>query len=354
MSIIITGTGRYVPEEIVGEADFLHHEFYNADGSRIGLPNEKIISKFRVITGIENRRYVRADQHTSDIGLIAARLALEQSGTDPESLDGIIFAHNYGDIKSGDIQSDTVPSLAARVKYGLGIQKPSCVAFDIMFGCPGWIQSVIVAAQFLQNGVAKKYLVIGGETLSRVSDPHDRDSMIYADGAAASVLEYTAQEQVGMLSTASQSHTFNETYYLYFGESFKEGYTPGTRYIKMQGRKIYEFALKHVPQAMKQCLDQAGVAIGDLKKVFLHQANGKMDDAIIERFYKLYDLSVPEGIMPMTIHYLGNSSVATVPTLYDIVARGEYEGHTLQPGDVIMFASVGAGMNINAITYRMP
>jgi 3-oxoacyl-[acyl-carrier-protein] synthase-3 len=122
----------------------------------------------------------------------------------------------------------------------------------------------------------------------------------------------------------------------------------------MQGRKIYEFALKHVPQAMKQCLDQAGVAIGDLKKVFLHQANGKMDDAIIERFYKLYDLSVPEGIMPMTIHYLGNSSVATVPTLYDIVARGEYEGHTLHSGDVIMFASVGAGMNINAITYRMP
>ncbi len=353
MSIIISGTGRYIPEEVVSDEDFLQHEFYDADGTGIGLPNDKIISKFKAITGIEERRYVKPGQHTSDIGTEAAVIAIRDSGIDPETLDGIIFAHNYGDVKAGSIQSDMVPSLAARVKHNLKIKNPSCVAFDVQFGCPGWIQGTIIASQFLQSGSAKKYMVIGGETLSRVSDPHDRDSMIYADGAAATILESVPGEGKGILSMASQSHTLEQAYFLYFGESFKKGYQPGTRFIKMKGRKIYEFALSYVPQAMKDCLDQSGVPIGEVKKVFLHQANGKMDDAIIERFYKLYDAEMPKDIMPMTIHYLGNSSVATVPTLFDMVRKGEYEGHELKENDVVIFASVGAGMHINAITYRM-
>ena len=353
MSIVFSGTGRYLPEEVIGDENFSEHEFFNSDGTRIDLPNKKIIDKFKSITGIEHRRYVTKHQTTSDIGIIAAEIAVRDAGIDPETLDGIIFAHNYGDVKKGNIQSDTVPSLAARVKHALKIKKPSCVAFDVMFGCPGWIQSVIIANQFLQGGVFKKYLIIGAETLSRVSDPYDRDSMIYADGAGASVLEWLPGNDNGILSVASQSHTFGETYFLYFGESFKKGYMPETRFIKMLGRKIYEFALTNVPLAMMECLDSSGVAIQDLKKVFLHQANGKMDDAIIERFYKLYDTEMPEGIMPMTIHYLGNSSVATVPTLFDMVRKGDFEGQALNKGDVVMFASVGAGMNINAITYRM-
>jgi 3-oxoacyl-[acyl-carrier-protein] synthase-3 len=354
MSIIISGTGSYLPEKVIDEKEFLQHEFYNADGTRIDIPNEKIISKFKAITGIEQRRYVNDDQLSSDIATIAADQAIKDSGIDPETLDGIIFAHNYGDVPKGKIQSDTVPSLAARLKYNLKIKNPDCVAFDMLFGCPGWIQGVIIAQQFLKAGTAKKYLVVASETLSRVIDPHDRDSMIYADGAAAAVLEQVDDDTAGILSAASRSFTTDETYYLYFGESFKEGYTPETRYIKMLGRKIYEFALLHVPLAMKDCLDKSGVGIDDVKKVFLHQANGKMDDAIIDRFYKLYNRNhMPEGIMPMTIHYLGNSSVATVPTLFDLVRKGKFEGHELKKGDVVMFASVGAGMNINAITYRV-
>lgn len=353
MSIIISGTGRYLPEVIVDEKEFLNHEFYNADKSRIDQANERIISKFKTITGIEQRRYARPDQHSSDMGTIAAELAIKDAGIDPESLDGIIAAHNYGNVSPGKAQSDTVPSIASRIKHNLRIKNPNCVAFDVLFGCPGWIEGVIIANQFLQNGAAKKYLVVGTETLSRVLDPHDRDSMIYADGAGASVLEYVEGKDSGILSMSHQSHTFEETYYLYFGESFKEGHTPEVRYIKMLGRKIYEFALNHVPLAMKDCLDKSGVDIGDVKKVFLHQANGKMDDAIIERFYKLYDKEMPVGVMPMTIHYLGNSSVATVPTLFDLVRKGDFEGQNVAKGDVIIFASVGAGMNINAITYRV-
>ena len=112
--------------------------------------------------------------------------------------------------------------------------------------------------------------------------------------------------------------------------------------------------MKHVPEAMKICLDNSGVAIADLKKVFIHQANEKMDEAIIKELYKLYGITnTPENIMPMSIHNLGNSSVATVPTLYDMVKKGLMPEHQLSAGDVILFASVGAGMNINAVCYRV-
>jgi len=120
----------------------------------------------------------------------------------------------------------------------------------------------------------------------------------------------------------------------------------------MYGRRIYNFALSKVPEGMKTAMEQAGVDIKDLKKIFIHQANEKMDEAIVERFYKLYDMEVPTDIMPMIIHKLGNSSVATVPTVMDLVMRGKMENHKVQKGDIVMFASVGAGMNINAIVYR--
>ena len=120
----------------------------------------------------------------------------------------------------------------------------------------------------------------------------------------------------------------------------------------MHGRKIYNFALTHVPQAMKSCLDKSGEKIENVKKIFIHQANEKMDEAICERFFKLYNHPMPENVMPMSIHKLGNSSVATVPTIFDLVINGQIENQEIHKGDLILFASVGAGMNINAITYR--
>ena len=120
----------------------------------------------------------------------------------------------------------------------------------------------------------------------------------------------------------------------------------------MHGRKIYEYALNNVPQAMKTALDKSGIAISDVKKVFIHQANEKMDEAIIKRFFKLYKMPTPKNIMPMSIHELGNSSVATVPTLLDLVLKGNLENHQVNEGDVIILVSVGAGMNINALVYQ--
>ncbi len=352
MNIKITGSGSYIPNVRVTNAEFAQHVFLSEDGTNLPYPNETVTEKFREITGIEERRYVENDLLTSDIAFMAAEKAIADAGIDPETLDYIIFAHNFGNVKKDAIQTDILPSLASRVKYSLRIRNPKCVAYDILFGCPGWVEGVIQAQAFIKAGMAKRCLVIGAETLSRVVDMHDRDSMIYSDGAGATVIEAT-DEPGGILGHATATFSYDEAYYLFFGNSFNKDHDPDVRYIKMHGRKIYEFALSNVPKAMKECLDASGVDISEIKKVLIHQANEKMDEAIVHRFYKLYNQRPPEGIMPMSIHYLGNSSVATIPTLYDLLVKGKIREQALNKGDVVIFASVGAGMNINAFVYRM-
>ncbi|MGV7105266.1 3-oxoacyl-ACP synthase III family protein [Flavobacterium sp. U410] len=352
MNIKITGSGSYIPTEKVTNLDFAQHNFLNEDGTQFPQPNEVVAQKFLEITGIEERRYVSDDLLSSDIAAIAAQRAIDNAKIDPETLDYIIFAHNFGDVKKGAIQTDILPSLASRVKHTLKIKNPKCVAYDILFGCPGWIEGVIQAQAYIKAGMAKKCLVIGAETLSRVVDMHDRDSMIYSDGAGATIIEAT-EEEGGILAHESATFAHDEAYYLFFGNSYDKKSDPDVRYIKMYGRKIYEFALSNVPKAMKECLEKSGTDISQVKKVLIHQANEKMDEAIIQRFFRLYKQTPPEGVMPMSIHKLGNSSVATIPTLYDLLVKEELKDHQLNKGDVIIFASVGAGMNINAFVYQM-
>ena len=351
MSIKITGTGSFIPIRIEKNEDFQENEFLNFDGSIFDQPNKVIIEKFKAITGIAERRYIGENETNSDIAFYAAEKAIEDAGIDREELDYLIVAHNYGDVAHNKMQSDTVPSMATRVKQKLKIRNPRCVAYDVLFGCPGWVEAVIQANAFIKSGIAKKILVIGSETLSRVVDRHDRDSMIYSDGAGATVIEFT-DEEGGILSHESATYALEEGNYIYFGKSNNPELNDERRFIKMQGRKIYEFALNHVPEAMKSCLEKSGTDIDEVKKVLIHQANEKMDEAILKRFYRLFGKQVPAGIMPMSIAKLGNSSVATVPTLLDLILKGEMEGQKIEKGDKLLLASVGAGMNINAIVYQ--
>jgi len=351
MNIRITGSGSYIPDVIEKNEDFQQSDFLNSDGSIINSPNDVIIEKFKAITGISERRYVDKSLNTSDIAFYAAQKAIKDADIDKEDLDYIIVAHNYGDVKHNEEQSDTVPSIASRVKHLLKIKNPKCVGYDMLFGCPGWIEATIQANAFIKSGLAKKCLIIGAETLSRVIDKHDRDSMIYSDGAGAVILE-ASNIDGGILTHESATYALDEAHFIYFGETNNPDLSEKRKYIKMYGRKIYEFALSHVPAAMKSCLDKSGVDISDVKKILIHQANEKMDEAIVKRFYKLYNLKMPEDIMPMTIGEFGNSSVATVPTLYDRILKGKMNSHSINKGDIILFASVGAGMNINAIVYK--
>lgn len=348
---VIIGTGSYIPTVVKKNKDFINETFYSEDGCLLTQPSSTIIEKFQKITGIAERRYAAASFNTSDIGIMAAEEALKDSGIDPETLDLLIVAHNFGDVSTDSAQSDTVPALASRIKAGLGIKNPSCIAFDVLFGCPGWIMALVQAEAFFKAGMARKALIIGAETLSRVIDPFDRDSMIFSDGAGATILEYKETVNEGLLSCSTLSHCTGEETYLSLSRS-SDPAADGIKYIKMKGRKVYEYALTHVPLAMKTCLEQSGASIEELKKIFIHQANEKMDEAIVQAFYALYGRQAPEGVMPMCIHWLGNSSVATIPTLFDRVRRGDENGHLLQSGDLVLFASVGAGMNINAACYR--
>jgi 3-oxoacyl-[acyl-carrier-protein] synthase-3 len=351
MNIKITGTGSYVPNNVLKNNDFLNHSFLTNDGTPFEIENKEIIEKFSSITGIKERRYAAKSENSSDLAAKAAKKAILNSRTNQETIDYIIVAHNFGDTPYGLKQSNPLPSVASKVKSLLEIKNPKCVAYDILFGCPGWIEAVVQAKSFIKSGMAKKCLVIGTETLSRVVDVRDRDSMIFADGAGATIIE-ESNKLGGILSHETVTYTDNgEVDILFFGESYEPDNK--NQFIKMKGRKVYEFALSHVPEAMKSCLDQSGVKIQNLKKIFIHQANEKMDEAIVKRFYRLYKEKVPPSVLPMNIEFNGNSSVATIPTLLDQVLNGEKKGHLLTEGDIILFASVGAGMNINAITYQV-
>lgn len=353
---VITGTGKYIPSRRIRNEDFLTNEFYDNKGERLDKTNQEIIEKFLEITTIAERRYVTDDLVTSDIAYFAAEDAIESADIDKETLDYIIVAHNFGDIKHDNRHSDIVPSLAARVKHKLKIKNPNTIAYDLPFGCPGWLQGIIQADYFIKSGDAKKVLVIGAEVLSRVCDPHDRDSMLYADGAAATILEgRESSDPIGIVAHGTRSDTILHSQMLYMGKS----YNPDIKnkediFLKMNGRKLYQYALEKVPQAIKDCLEKSKTPIGEIKKVLIHQANGKMDDAILKRLFSLYDIiDVPTDIMPMTIELLGNSSVASVPTLLDLILKGKMKPHEIENGDSIIFASVGAGMNINTVIYKM-
>lgn len=352
---VITGTGKFIPSRRIKNKDFLNHDFFDESGNKIKTPNEEILEKFKAITTIEERRYVTDDLVTSDIAYYAAQDTLDSAKANKESLDYILVAHNFGDVSKSNRSSDFVPSLGARVKKHLGIENPDTIAFDLPFGCPGWLQAFIQADYILKSGDAHKILVIGAETLSRVSDPHDRDSLLYSDGAGGILLESgDTNTKHGVLGHKSRSDTLQYSHMLYMGNSNNPCYKqPDRLFLKMNGRKFFQYALENVPRAIQGCLEKTGLALADIDKLLLHQANGKMDEAILERLFHLNGNDpIPEHMMPMTIEALGNSSVATLPTLLDLIQKNELTDQRIETGDHVVFASVGAGMNINALVYQ--
>ncbi|MEX2591978.1 MAG: ketoacyl-ACP synthase III [Anditalea sp.] len=352
----ITGSGRYIPSRQITNDYFLKNEFYDREGKKIIKPNENIIKTLQKITDIEERRFVEDEYLTSDMAFFAAQKAIDSAKIDQETLDYIIVAHNFGDILKDNQRSDMVPTLAARVKHKLGIRNPYTVAYDLPFGCPGWLQGIIQANYYIQSGDAKRILVIGAETLSRISDPHDIDSMIFSDGAGAVVIEAKPSEKpVGILTHITRSDTFEHAYLLQMQPSYHSGYKDNTLFLKMNGRKLYEYAITTVPQTLKDGIEKAGLNLTDIKKVLIHQANGKMDYKILTSLFDLYGVTeIPKNIMPMSISKLGNNSVATIPILYDLINKGEMEGQQFHSNDYILFASVGAGVNINVLIYKVP
>ncbi len=352
----IIGSGSYIPEVVIDNEHFLGYQFFDAVTRKpFEKENREIIEKFREITNIEERRHCLPSETTSTIGAAAARQAIESSGIDPESLDFIIAGHNFGDMRGDNSRSVLVPYVAAKIKQHLGLKNPAMFAHDVIAGCPGWVQAFIVADMFIKSGQYKRGLVVGADVNSRVADPYDRDTMIFADGAGAVIIEGVESETpVGILSHAIQTDAM-EAGYLVMDTSLNPDYEKDDLFIRMQGHKVYVYALTNVPKVVKRSLQLAGLTLSDVKKVLIHQANEKMDQAILERVFKLYKIKdIPEDVMPMTINFLGNSSSATIPTLYDLISRHKLGNHRFNSGDIILFTSVGAGMMINSVVYKIP
>jgi len=350
----IVGTGSYLPEVRVKNEAFSQAQFFQKDGTKMYKSTRTIIDKFQEITGIEERRYAKPEQNASELAFLAAADALETSGIDKETLDYIIVAHNFGDVSYDSNRVSLVPSLASRVKALLKIKNPDCVAYDLSFGCPGWLEAVIQANYFIRSGDARRCLVIGTETLSRVIDKHDLDSMIFSDGSGAVILQASNEPEKGIIAHKTQTYANEHSALLNMAYSYSPYDTnKNDLFIKMNGRKVYEFALKHVPEVVKNVMDKAGVSIDSINKILIHQANEKMDNGILDRIFALFGkTSIPTGIMPMSVGWLGNSSVATIPTLLDLILKGRFPEQAIKNSDTIVMASVGAGMNINALVYR--
>ncbi|WP_185871573.1 3-oxoacyl-ACP synthase III family protein [Blattabacterium cuenoti] len=359
---IITGTGHYLPKKIIKKNHFLRQTFYDNKGLKIKKSNEEIINKFQEITEIKERRYIDKGLFNSDIAAVAAERALINSKIYKEKIDYIISAHNYGDIHPISYQSDFMPSISAKIKNKLQIKNKKCRPYDMIFGCTGWIEGMILADQLLRARYAKNILITSSETLSKVIDPYDRDAMIFSDGAGAAVLsaiEYLEDEKHGIIHYDTQCENNEKLYYLTNGPSLNPNYKKSLLNIRMNGRRIYEYALTEVPNMLRSILDHANLHLKDINKILIHQANAKMDYAILKRLLKLYNYTslnkeFLSKIMPMTIQKFGNSSVATVPTLLDLILKGKIPHHKINPGDTILMASLGAGMNINGMIYRFP
>ena len=353
-SSIIIGSGSFIPERVIEGNHFLNSKFFTDGGDFIDKPNEEIINKFVEITEIEQRRYIKEDEFNSDLGYKAAKEAIYDARIEKDEIDYIIFASNFGEVSTNGM-ANFMPNMAARVKNKLGITNRKCITYDMIFGCPGWVEAMILADDLIKVGKAKTILVIGGETLSRVTDPFDRNKMIFADGAGAVVLQKSDKENVGIISTNTVCDNAEELLFLEYSHTLNPDADQEKIYIRMHGRKIYEYALKNVPAAVKETLDNVNLDIKDIDKILMHQANAKMDHAMVSRLFKLYGINdYDDSISPMTIQFLGNSSVATIPTMYDLIAKGEMKGQSFKKGGHIVFGSVGAGMNINCIVYKMP
>lgn len=354
MGSIITGTGSSLPSQIITNDYFESFNFYKKDGKPIHKSGKEIVQKLESISGIKERRFIGADESTIDILSEAALNAIEDSGIDANELDAIIIGHNSGNMlaNKGDTFSP-VPNLGALLKNKLNITNYECVAYDILFGCPGWVQGAIQANRLIKMGEAKHVLVCGVEVASRMLDPHDMDSMLMGDGCGAVIFSADEGSTKGILATATFSHGLSDLQNITLGNSLNPD-TKGEIFFKMNGREVYRYATNWLPQVIKKALDKTGFTPKDIDMFFFHQANEKMLVAIARNLMKLYhqEKEAYSHKIPSSIHFLGNTSVATVPTLFDLVKKGKVDNFELKAGQKYIFASVGAGMHCNAFVYQ--
>ena len=316
MTARIAGIGICVPENIIT----------NDDLAKIVDTNDEWI---RSRTGICERR-ISTEDGTSALAAKAAKKALEAAGVSPEEIDILILGTSSPDYN--------YPSGACEVQAAIGAV--NAVAFDISAACAGFIFAMEIVQGFFQAGIYKTALIIGSETLSKVTDWSDRGTcVLFGDGAGAAVLKADEKGIIDMMMgsdgtkgpvLACQSRTLG---------NFRTGTKPEIGFMTMDGQEVFRFAVKKVPESVEILLKKTGIPKEEIKYYVLHQANERIIEAAAKR------LKEPMDKFPMSISRYGNTSTASIPLLLnEMVEHG-----MLEPGDKIVMSGFGAGMTWGAV-----
>lgn len=317
---VVRGVGHYLPERVVPNAEF---------ESLIETSDEWI----RTRSGIERRHFAAEGQLTSDLGLRAARAALEDAGLEPGEIDAIIVATSTADL--------TFPSVATMIQSGLGLSHG--FAFDVQAVCAGFVYALTTANALILAGQARRVLVIGAETFSRLMDWTDRSTcVLFGDGAGALVLE--AQEgggttaDRGILSTDLNSDgRFKDILYVDGGVS-----TGVTGHLRMEGKEVFRHAVEKLAETAHTALDKIGLSGGDVDWIVPHQANIRIIEATAKR------MQVPMDRVVVTVQDHGNTSAASIPLALSV---GKQRGQ-IKTGDLVVTEAIGGGLAWGAVVLR--
>jgi len=320
----ITGTGMYVPERVLT----------NADLERMVDTTDEWI---RDRTGIRERRIAAPEQASSDLALIASQRALESAGLCPDEVDYIVVATTTPD--------RILPSCACTLQHKLGATRAA--AFDMFAACTGFVFGVAMARSLIGSRAADTVLVVGVETLSRIVDYTDRNTcVLFGDGAGAVVMRPCAQGEGVLAIDIHSDGELGGVLEIPAGISANpaSAATVAARehYLRMQGKKLFPFAVRTMEESTRRCMEQAGIGPEDMDVVIPHQANLRIIDAVRER------LGLPPEKMPINIDRYGNTSSASIPITLDELTR---EGR-LKPGDHVGFCAFGGGATWGAGVVR--
>lgn len=303
----ITGTGSYLPARILTNAEL---------ESMVDTTDEWIFAR----TGIRERHIAATNEFTSNLGVAAAKKAIEAANIDPQQIDLILVATTTPD--------RVFPSTACLIQNQLGI-KNNCPAFDVQAVCSGFVYALAVADSMIKSGAVKTALVIGAETMSRITDWTDRSNCIlWGDGAGAVVLQ--ASHEAGIISTHLHADgSYEKLLNVPTGVSNQEG----GRTMKMEGNAVFKMAVNTLDQIVDETLVANGLQKSDIDWLVPHQANIR----ILQATAKKLDMSLDKVVVTVDKH--GNTSAASIPLALDVAVR---DGR-IQRGNVILMEAFGGG-----------
>lgn len=322
---VITGYGSSAPEKILTNDDFT---------KMVDTSDEWITTR----TGIKRRHITNDDETTAQLATEAAKKALEVAKIQPEELDLIMVA---------TITPEMVfPSTACFVQSRL--KAKNAFAFDLGAACSGFVYGISIAQQYLQSGVYKNILIIGAETLTKITNFKDRSScVLFGDGAGAVVLQRTGQERKGIIYSTSYSD--GERWKALNCQAYGSRYPadkklddPNKIYMEINGREVYQQAVRRIVECVSECLDYCGFTVDDIKMVISHQMNARIIESAAKR------LKLPQKKAYININEYGNTSAASIPIAFDECAR---KGK-IQRGDIIIFVAFGAGLTWGANIFE--